>query len=331
MKQFPLLLLTTVLMNGFFIPQVHATSDITERVKGYVLLQVEEHGEAWYVNPANGLRYYMQDGTAAYEMMRSFGLGISETDFARLDAGAGDLVGRLKGKIVLRVQLHGEAYYVHPVTGELYYLKNGDAAYSVMRYQSLGITNRDLLYVPVGTLTTSNSQPPTTVAGTSTNTPSNIDLTALNVYWRDEINALRADAGVRELVIDERFVKTATEWATWMGENDTFTHTRPDGSSMHTWINTKNLDFTERYEPGGWTTNYFSENIAWGYTGNSMDGVKKMLDNSLQMMLAEGPTGGHYRTIYHPDWNSVGVGFSFDPVGDGRYKVFVAMHYGSLE
>ncbi|MCX6746130.1 MAG: SH3 domain-containing protein, partial [Candidatus Parcubacteria bacterium] len=40
-------------------------------LKGYILLQVQEHGEAWYVNPTNFKRYYMKDGPTAYEMMRS--------------------------------------------------------------------------------------------------------------------------------------------------------------------------------------------------------------------------------------------------------------------
>lgn len=121
---------------------------LVSRLKGYILLQVESHGESWYLNPTDGKRYYMKDGAIAYEMMRSFGLGITNADLVRLKAGNADLVSRLKGRIVLQVQEHGEAYYIHPVKGTVHYMKDGPAAYELMRYYSLGITNGDLSTIP---------------------------------------------------------------------------------------------------------------------------------------------------------------------------------------
>lgn len=35
---------------------------ISNNMKGRILLQVESHGEAWYVNPKDEKRYYMADG-----------------------------------------------------------------------------------------------------------------------------------------------------------------------------------------------------------------------------------------------------------------------------
>ena len=52
-------------------------------------------------------------------------IGISEYNFGRLQSGNAWLVNRLKGKIVLRVQKHGEAYYVF-ANGTLRYLKTLD-------------------------------------------------------------------------------------------------------------------------------------------------------------------------------------------------------------
>ena len=54
------------------------------------------------------------------------------------------LVNRLRGRILLQVQSRGEAWYVNPVDGKRYYLPDGEAAYQIMRYLSLGITNSDL-------------------------------------------------------------------------------------------------------------------------------------------------------------------------------------------
>lgn len=124
------------------------SSSLTTQLAGQILLQVEEHGEAWYVNPTDNYRYYMKDGATAYEMMRAFGLGISEADYTSLVDYDWALRERLKGRIVLRVEAHGEAYWVHPDDGSLFYLADGPEAYNLMRTQSLGITNADLALIP---------------------------------------------------------------------------------------------------------------------------------------------------------------------------------------
>lgn len=127
-------------------------------LKGYILLQVQQHGEAWYVNPTDFKRYYMKDGPIAYEMMRSFGLGITDSDLAGIPSisdttvmknsssicSSNSLASRLSGKILLQVQQHGEAWYVYPKTCRRIYMKDGAAAYEIMRFLGLGITDSDL-------------------------------------------------------------------------------------------------------------------------------------------------------------------------------------------
>ena len=132
-------------------PELVISSPAATRLRGYILLRVEKYGEAWYVSPENGARYYMKDGATAYQMMRSFGLGITESDYAKLVVGNGPFIDRLKVKIVLRVQEHGEAYYIHP-NGTVHYLKDGAVAYELMRKLSLGIKDADLLKISEGIL-----------------------------------------------------------------------------------------------------------------------------------------------------------------------------------
>lgn len=122
------------------------TSDPTlvTKTRGYILLDVQARGEAWYFNPADSRRYYMRDGATAYQMMRSFGMGVFEADYDRMATGNTTLRSRFRGRIILRAQAHGEAYYIHPKTLTLHYLKDGPAAYEVMRYNSLGIASADL-------------------------------------------------------------------------------------------------------------------------------------------------------------------------------------------
>lgn len=129
-------------------PTPAPSGSLMSRVMGYILLQVQSHGEAWYVDPITGKRYYMKDGPTAYQMLRSFGLGVTESDYASIAGGNWSLKSRLAGRIILRVQAHGEAYYIHPDDLSVNYLKNGDEAYRIMREISLGITNADLNLIP---------------------------------------------------------------------------------------------------------------------------------------------------------------------------------------
>ncbi|MBD3311406.1 MAG: SH3 domain-containing protein [Candidatus Magasanikbacteria bacterium] len=162
--------------------------------------------------------------------------------------------------------------------------------------------------------------------------PSDVDEDELNRYWVERINALRVKKNLRQLVIDNRFRNTAQEYAIYMGDTGAKDHSRSDGKTMHEWIDTKNLDFTQRYSPEGWNTNYFTENIAWRKAEGTTESIKKqVLDPTLQLFLDEAPyNGDHYRTIFHKDWNSVGVGFHFKKIDDDLYYVNVVFHYGSL-
>lgn len=143
---------------------------LANRLKGYILLQTESNGEAWYVNPTDAKRYYMKDGAAAYEMLRQFGLGISNRDLEKIPTGvvlglsdsnikpanfnrsihSQTLINRLKGKIVLQVEALGEAWYVYPKDGRRYYMRDGEVAYEIMKKLSLGISNKNIELIAKG-------------------------------------------------------------------------------------------------------------------------------------------------------------------------------------
>lgn len=108
---------------------------------GRILLQVQDKGQAWYVNPVNGQRYYLGRPDDAFLLMRSLGLGVSNTD---IDSFKGYAPARLAGRILLQVQDKGQAFYVSPINYQLHYLGRPADAFKVMRSQGLGITNLDL-------------------------------------------------------------------------------------------------------------------------------------------------------------------------------------------
>ncbi|MFA4819089.1 MAG: putative Ig domain-containing protein [Patescibacteria group bacterium] len=64
-----------------------ADDKLISRLKGYILLQVESVGEAWYVDPISGWRYYLPDGPTAYKMLELAGLGITDNDLSLVPVG----------------------------------------------------------------------------------------------------------------------------------------------------------------------------------------------------------------------------------------------------
>jgi len=60
------------------------------------------------------------------------------------------LTQQVKGEILLQVEGKGEAWYVDLITGQRFYLQNGQSAYQALQAFGLGITNADLAKIPVG-------------------------------------------------------------------------------------------------------------------------------------------------------------------------------------
>ncbi|PIQ67661.1 hypothetical protein COV92_01840 [Candidatus Uhrbacteria bacterium CG11_big_fil_rev_8_21_14_0_20_41_9] len=145
---------------------------IIDRMQGNILLQVEQHGEAWYLHPELDKRYYMKDGPTAYEMMRQFGLGIADADLMKIPAEAtpadmleatsicktNSLARRLSGRILLQVEQHGEAWYIQPDTCRRIYMKDGESAYNIMRFLSKGIADSNLKAIPSDVLNSNFGQ-----------------------------------------------------------------------------------------------------------------------------------------------------------------------------
>jgi hypothetical protein len=126
-------------------------------LKGRILLQVQDKGQAWYINPLNGKRYSLGHPDDAFKVMRALGLGVSNADLSRYLVKA---PASLSGRILLKVQDKGQAYYVDPVELKLYYLGRPADAFQVMRKRGLGISTKDLLSIPsASSISTSISIP----------------------------------------------------------------------------------------------------------------------------------------------------------------------------
>ena len=125
-----------------------ATGSFASRVKGRILLQVQDKGQAWYISPMNGKRYSLGRPDDAFRVMKSLGLGISNINFNKLSSSAA--AKSLAGRILIKVEDNGRAYYVNPVDLKLYYLGRPADAFGVMRSLGLGISNNDLSQIGIG-------------------------------------------------------------------------------------------------------------------------------------------------------------------------------------
>lgn len=125
----------------------NASQDLTEKLKGRILLQVEESGQAYYVEPETKQRAFLGRPADAFKIMKELGLGIRHAELTKYLNS--QFPERLSGKILLDVEANGEAYYVFPDDLKGYYLGRPTDAFQIMRAKGLGITNKDLEKVPV--------------------------------------------------------------------------------------------------------------------------------------------------------------------------------------
>jgi len=63
---------------------INIDMNFSKAQKGKIFLQVERSGEAWWVNPDDYRRYYLGRPEDAYSLMRSFGLGITNSNLEKI-------------------------------------------------------------------------------------------------------------------------------------------------------------------------------------------------------------------------------------------------------
>jgi len=136
------------------LPEVVEDEVLTKKYEGRMLLDVEGSGEVYYIDPTTGGKEYLADGSSAHRLLERRALGISEANFLKLTLGqtkdeasvceTSDLGKRLKGKIVLRTEAKGEAYWIYPVNCRAYYAGTHEVAYELMKKFSLGMKKETL-------------------------------------------------------------------------------------------------------------------------------------------------------------------------------------------
>lgn len=70
-----------------------------DKQKGKIFLQVEKNGEAWYVNPSDGKRYFLGKPVDAFNVMRRLGQGIKNIDIEKIESAKNQII-KETGKLI---------------------------------------------------------------------------------------------------------------------------------------------------------------------------------------------------------------------------------------
>jgi len=93
MKKSKIILFLGIILCVVGLASIVYAQTMAERLSGRILLQVEQNGEAWYVNPVDGKRYSMGRPQDAFNLMRELGLGITDSDLNQIPIAS---LGNLK-------------------------------------------------------------------------------------------------------------------------------------------------------------------------------------------------------------------------------------------
>jgi uncharacterized protein YkwD len=222
-----------------------AAVTIGQQLKGKILLQVEEHGEAWYIYPNNLQRYYLGRPADAFALMRALSLGISNADLAKIpeadSVAKGDVAlrTRLSGLILLQVEANGEAWYIYPDNQRRYFLGRPEDAFRIMRELGLGITTANLHGIPVAP---DSALPPEQNGGKTTvgNLGDAHDSKRTTIL--DGMNAERRARQIGDLALIREMNDAAQAFANDMTAHQYFDFVGPQGKEVRDWLNDAGYD-----------------------------------------------------------------------------------------
>lgn len=153
-KVFIIILILTIAI--VFAQPTLAQENLSQNLSGRILLQVESHGEAWYVYPDDNKKYYLGRPKDAFGLMKNLGLGATHQFISSYTIYPDYVLG----KILIDVDDHGKAYYIYPIDRKAYYLGKPADAFTIMRELSLGITNENINKITIGEYLIPRPTPP---------------------------------------------------------------------------------------------------------------------------------------------------------------------------
>lgn len=285
-------LLLAVVVATLFSTTPTSAESLAMRLSGKILLQVESKGEAWYIYPDTHERFYLGRPDDAFRVMRELGLGISNADLALIpeagttSTGNRTLRDRLSGKILLQVEANGEAWYVNPDTTRRHYLGRPTDAFNLMRSLGLGISNLDLISIPISP----DSTPSNGIAHIpAAQTPDLGDgKDAQRVSLLNSMNAHRLQLGLSGYSLNHELSSSAQMQVDDMRIKGYLDFTSPEGKGIKDFVAST-----------GYEAHTLAENII--QTNSATSSIVSLWQNE---------AGVSYANVIHQDYHEIGVGMT---------------------
>lgn len=305
------ILLLAVVAAALFSTTPTSAESLAMRLAGKILLQVESKGEAWYISPDTHERFYLGRPHDAFVVMRDLGLGISDADLALIPeagtTGTGNksLRNRLSGKILLQVESKGEAWYVNPETTRRHYLGRPTDAFDLMRSLGLGISNLDLISIPISP----DSAPSNGIAQIPPAPTSDLGdgKDAQRTALLTSINADRQTMGLANYVLNHELSLAAQMQADDMRINGYLDFVSPQGKGVK--------DFVAQ---AGYTAHTLAQNI-----------IQTNADATAIVNVWKNEAGISYANVLHMEYEHLGVGMTTID-GTQVYTVVFALPFDSF-
>jgi serine-type D-Ala-D-Ala endopeptidase (penicillin-binding protein 7) len=140
-----------------FASQTATTSTpLKNKYAGQILLQVESYGRAWFVNPADKARYYLGNSEQALAAFKSLTEKIADKDLQKIPQTKKQpanlkTTNKYKGKILTSIENAKETWYVNPLDGLRYQLKDASTTMAIIKKFAQGVSNAQLRQIPMNT------------------------------------------------------------------------------------------------------------------------------------------------------------------------------------
>ncbi|MCK5416495.1 hypothetical protein KAI92_03650 [Candidatus Parcubacteria bacterium] len=315
-----------------------SANNSSEKVAGLVLLQVEDLGQLWYVNPKNLEKYYLKNNEDVFRLIKHTGLGVANKTFESFNGFAPK---RLAGVILLKVEEHGEAYYVNPRTLSIQFLGNQNNFFHTFANISIGATNEIINPIKI-------NQDFTISTNIIIKEPEELieEESELIIEEEDETGEIITEE------IDEEVIATSSEEV--LEETSTTTEQcvfleeffgnqkligSPTATSTSTTINydwklgsPENLNFSNKFS-ARWTANCYFEEGRYNFNVSFDDAVKVYLDGvnfisnwkdnarTVNFNRERNITEGYHKVKleYYDASGLANIDFSWNKIGESSY------------
>jgi hypothetical protein len=134
---------------------------LADTLSGRILIQVQQGGAVWYVNPADKRRYSLGVPADSLILARTLAVGISNSNLHKIPLGnladkkiaAGNkLAVGSQGRFFQQVQDKGQLWYMNPLDAKRYLLASSSDLIALVRKTGLGISNNNLDKIPLGVM-----------------------------------------------------------------------------------------------------------------------------------------------------------------------------------